>query len=193
MADGLALPQSARRYPAESVEIRLLADGRPLLIRPLAASDAELLQDFVRGLSTSARYQRFQSGLRELAPDLLERLLAVDYRGSMAFVALVFEHGRRQIVGEARYAPALDVAGATDFALAIADAWQRQGIGRMLFDRLLRYAARNGIARMQGDVLHDNAAMLGLARQFGFALRLHPDGAWLTRVEKTLGPLAIAA
>jgi acetyltransferase len=193
VADALVLPQRAPRYPAESVEIRLLAEGRPLLIRPLAASDAELLQDFVRGLSTTARYQRFQSGLRELAPDLLARLLAVDYRSSMAFVALVFEHGHRQIVGEARYAPALDGTGATDFALATSDAWQRQGIGRMLLDHLLRYAARNGISWMQGDVLHDNAAMLGLARQFGFALRLHPDGAWLTRVEKALDPCAVAA
>ena len=49
--------------------MRPLADGRPLLIRPLAARDAELLQDFVRGLSPTARYQRFQGGLRELAPD----------------------------------------------------------------------------------------------------------------------------
>lgn len=192
MADALALPQGVRRYPAESVEIRLLADGRPLLIRPLAAGDAEPLQDFVRGLSKTARHQRFQSGLRELAPDLLARLLAVDYRSSMAFVALVFEHGHGQIIGEARYAPALDAAGATDFALATADAWQRQGIGRMLLERLLRYAARSGISRMQGDVFHDNTAMLGLARQFGFALRMHPDGAWLTRVDKSLDARAAA-
>jgi acetyltransferase len=193
MADARVLPRCARRYPAESAQIRLLADGRPLLIRPLAPRDAGVLQDFVRGLSVTARYQRFQSALRELSPDLLERLLAIDYRSSMAFVAVVFEHGRGKIIGEVRYAPALEGSGATDFALAIADAWQRQGIGRLLFDHLLRYAERNGITRMQGDVLHDNRAMLVLARQFGFALRLHPDGAWLTRVEKTLEPRAVAA
>jgi len=38
-------------------------------------------------------------------------------------------------------------------------------------------------------VLQGNTAMLGLARQFDFALRRHPDGAWLARVERTLGAL----
>ena len=193
MTDAHVLARSVRRYPAESVEVRLLADGRPLLIRPLVAKDAELLQDFVRGLSVASRYQRFQNGLRELSPELLARLLAVDYRRSMAFVAIVFEHGYKRMIGEARYAPALDSSGATDFALVVSDSWQRQGIGRLLFDRLLQYAEHNGIAQIQGDVLHGNTAMLALARQFSFAPCRHPDGAWLTRVERKFNAMPIAA
>jgi acetyltransferase len=181
------------RYPADAVEVRPLADGRPLLIRPLAARDRDWLQDFVRGLSPSARYQRFQNGIRELAPGLLAQLMDVDYRASMALVAVVSEQGQQRIIGEARYAPALDGAGAAEFALAVADAWQGQGIGRLLFARLLQYAGRAGVAQMQGDVLHGNRAMLGLARRFGFAVREHPDGAWLTRVERTLQAIPIAA
>jgi len=193
MTDALALRRSAPRYPAQSVDVRIVADGRPLLIRPLAAKDGELLQDFVRGLSVSSRYQRFHNGIRELAPALLAQLMDVDYRASMAFVAVVSEHGQHRIIGEARYAGALEGSGAADFALAVADAWQGQGIGRMLFERLLKYAELQGIDRIQGDVLHDNRAMLGLARRFGFAARQHPDGAWLTRVERRLGPLLLAA
>ena len=193
MTDALVLRRGARPYPAESVEVRLLADGQPLLIRPLVAKDAELLQDFVRGLSAGSRYQRFQIGLRELSPDLLARLLAVDYRRSMAFVAVVSEHGYERMIGEARYAPALNSSGATEFALAVSDARRRQGVGRLLFDHLLQYAERNGIARIRGDVLHDNSAMLALARQFAFAPHRHPDGGWLTRVERTLGAMPIAA
>lgn len=184
---------TAGRYPADAVEVRPLAEGRPLLIRPLAARDRELLQAFVRGLSSTARYQRFQNGIRELAPGVLAQLMEVDYRASMAFVAVVSEHGQRRIIGEARYATALDGAGAAEFALAVADAWQGRGIGRLLFGRLLQYAQRAGIAQMQGDVLHDNRAMLGLARRFGFSARHHPDGAWLTRVERTLETMPVAA
>lgn len=181
------------RYPADAVEVRPLAGGRPLLIRPLAARDRDLLQDFVRGLSPTARYQRFQNGIRELAPGVLAQLMDIDYRASMALVAVVSEHGQRRIIGEARYARALDAPGAAEFALAVADAWQGQGIGRLLFARLLQYAQHAGVARMQGDVLHGNRAMLGLARRFGFAAREHPDGAWLTRVERRLDALPIAA
>jgi GNAT superfamily N-acetyltransferase len=173
---------SGPRYSADAVEVR-----------PLAARDRDLLQDFVRGLSPAARYQRFQNGIRELAPGALARLMDVDYRASMALVAVVSEQGQRRIIGEARYAPALDGSGAAEFALAVADAWQGQGIGRLLFEHLLGYAERAGVARMQGDVLHGNRAMLGLARRFGFAAREHPDGAWLTRVERTLETIPIAA
>lgn len=193
MTDAVALRPSALRYPAQSVDVRIAADGRPLLIRPLDAKDGELLQDFVRGLSASSRYQRFQGAVRELAPDLLKRLLDVDYGRRMAFAAVLYEHGHRRMIGEARYAPAHDAPGAVDFALAVSDGWQRQGIGRMLFERLLRYAELQGIDRIQGDVLHGNTAMVALARQFGFSARLHPDGAWLTRVECRLGPLPLAA
>jgi acetyltransferase len=183
----------ARRYPAETAEVRVLADGRPLLLRPLVAKDAELLQAFVHDLSPQSRYQRFQGGLNELAPELLAQLVDFDYRRSMAFAAVVFEHGTRRMIGEARYAPALDGSGAAEFALAVSDRWQGQGLGAALFDKLLRYAERNGVARMQGDVLHNNAAMLRLAKLSGFSPRRHPDGAWLTRVERTLGSFAIAA
>jgi GNAT superfamily N-acetyltransferase len=193
MTESPALMRSAPRYPAESVELRMLADGRPLLVRPLAAKDGELLQDFVRGLSVTARYQRFLGGVRELAPEVLQQLLSVDYGRRMAFAAVLFEHGHRRMIGEARYAPSLDGSGAVDFAIAVSDGWQRQGLGRLLLGRLLRYAASRGITQMQGDVLHNNRAMLALAEEFGFNLRRHPDGAWLTRVERTTGSLATAA
>ena len=147
----------------------------------------------MRDLSPQSRYQRFQGGLNELAPELLTRLMDVDYRRRMAFAAVVFEHGYRRMIGEARYAPALGGSGAAEFALAVSDRWQGQGLGAILFEKLLRHAERSGITRIHGDVLHNNAGMLRLARQFGFVPRRHPDGAWLTRVERTLGSFAIAA
>lgn len=193
MTDTAVIARSERSYPAGSVELRMAPDGCPLLIRPTTPKDAELLQDFVRGLSVASRYQRFQGALRELAPEVLKHLLSVDYRRSMAFAAILFEHGHRRMIGEARYAPALDGSGTADFALAVADDWQRQGVGRLLFGRLLRYAQGAGITRIQGDVLHGKPGMLGLAQQFGFVPRAHPDGAWLTRVERTLGAPSHAA
>ena len=193
MTDSVALRRIVSPYPAGAVEMRVLADGRPLLIRPLAARDAEPLQEFIRGLSPHSRYQRFQSTLHELPPALLAKLTNLDYRHSMAFAAIVFEHGHRRIIGEARYAPALDRQDAVEFGLAVSDAWQRQGLGRLLLDRLIQYAERSGIARIQGDVLHDNAGMLHLTRQLGFTARTHRDGAWLTRVERKLGSFAISA
>ncbi|MGQ0509660.1 MAG: GNAT family N-acetyltransferase [Betaproteobacteria bacterium] len=177
-------PVLAPGFPAESVELRVLPDGRPLLLRPLVPGDAERLQDFVRALSPASRYQRFQNGLRELSPGLLARMTDLDHAERMAFVAVLPGQGRERLVGEARYAPTLDRPGVAEFAVAVADDWQRRGIGAWLFDKLLGHAAASGIARLHGDVLHDNAAMIALARRRGFALRPHPDGARLLRVER---------
>ncbi len=189
----LAPAPAVGEYPADTVEMRVLADGRPLLVRPLIAKDSHLLHDFVHDLSPQSRYQRFQGSINDLAPDLLARLMDIDYRRSRVFAAVVFEHGTRRMIGEARYAPALDGSGAAEFALAVSDRWQGQGLGTLLFDKLLRHAEQSGVARVQGDVLHNNNDMLKLAKRFGFSPRRHPDGAWLTRVERNLGSFAVAA
>ncbi len=184
MAEPLARARLAPRFPSEAVELRAAHDGRPLLLRPLVAADAPLLQDFVRGLSPESRHQRFQNGLRELPPGLLAQLLDVDYGARMAFVAVLYERAGKRLVGEARYAPAIDRPGGAEFAIVVADDWQRRGLGARLFGKLLRHAADRGIARLHGDVLHDNVAMLALARRHGFRPRHHPDGGRLVRVER---------
>lgn len=164
-------------------DLRTLRGGHPVMIRPLMPQDAPLLQDFVRRLSPQSRRRRFQNAISELAPELLDLLLQLDHRSRAAFVALRVEHGGDRIIGEARYAPSEERPGASELALAVADEWQRHGLGTLLLDKLLRHAAASGIARIHGDVLQENTDMLRLLRSFGFAARRHPDGAWLVRME----------
>jgi len=45
MTELAVLARPGGRYPAESVELRMLPGGRPLLVRPTTAKDAELLQN----------------------------------------------------------------------------------------------------------------------------------------------------
>ena len=121
MTDVASLAPAARNYPASWAELRMLADGRPLLIRPTTAGDGDLLQEFVRGLSVPSRYQRFQGAIRELAPTVLENLLGVDYDRKMAFAAVLSEHGQQRMIGEARYAPALVVQNDKPALLTFSD------------------------------------------------------------------------
>ena len=172
-------------YPADTVEVRALSGGRPVVLRPLGPADAEMLQSFVRSLSPASRRLRFQTGLNELYPALLAQLTRVDHREHAAFAAVIYEGGIATMIGEARYAPSGERDGASEFAMAVADAWQHQGLGSALIDKLLRHARNSGIRLIHGDVLQENAGMLRLARRLGFRLRLHPDGAWLARA--TLG------
>jgi acetyltransferase len=171
----------ARTYPADTVEVRSLADGRPLILRPIGAADAALLQDFVRSLSPASRRLRFQTGLNELYPALLAQLTRIDHLEHAAFAAVIYERGVERMIGEARYAPSGEGDGSSEFAIAVADEWQHKGLGLALTEKLLRHARDSGIERIHGDVLQENTGMLRLARMLGFRMCLHPDGAWLAR------------
>lgn len=152
------------------------------MIRALGSDDAEQFQAFVRRLSPASRRQRFQTGLNELYPALLAQLTRIGGQGDASFVAVARENDREAIIGEARYAPSMEHAGATEFAVAVADDWQNVGLGTALIGRLVSEACRAGITRLYGDIQQENTGMLRLAKRLGFRPGPHPDGAWLARV-----------
>ena len=148
-----------------------LRDGRRVTVRPLEPAAAARFQQFIRDLSPAARTQRFHSAFREAPASLIRALIPDDHNGQVAWVAQ--ECAREgPIVAEARYATA---DGEAEFALAVADAWRRQGLGRALLSGLLRRAAVSGIRRVWGYVRRDNEPMLRLAANAGFELHISPD------------------
>lgn len=167
-------------------DLHRVAGRGPVLIRPLAPQDAARFQAFVRELSPHSRRLRFQNGVSELSPGLLDSLLRPGEPPAAAFVACAAGFAYEPIVGEARYARSLDQSDAVEIAFVVVDHWQRHGLGTALLARLLAHARRSGIRRVHGDALQDNAVALRLLRRFGFQARRHPEGAWLTRMELEL-------
>ncbi len=154
---------------------------RRIRVRPVGPGDAGAFDAFVRGLSPTACHHRFLLGLRELTPGLLRLLTQAPAPGQLGLVALVDGN----IVGEVRYAQ--DVRRSGDFAIAVADEWQRCGVGSWLLRDLVRRARVEGLERLIGEVAATNAAMLAFARKAGFGIRSHPADARLARVVLELG------
>ena len=75
--------------------------------------------------------------------------------------------GRQTLVADARYVVDATRRGA-EFALMVAGAWQRRGIGERAVAALQRAAAAAGLRWLYGSVLADNAPMLALMRHCGF-------------------------
>ena len=73
----------------------------------------------------------------------------------------------------------LEPSGAheVEVAVAVADAWQRHGIGRRLLLAALSWAERHGIERLRASMLSTNVAILGLLRSMGRAVTLSMPGA----------------
>lgn len=159
-----------------------------MTLRPLVPQDRAAFQAFVRGLSAGARLNRFLAPVRELAPASLAALTAPDQVRHVALVAV--EAGR--IVGESRYV-ALGASHRAEFALAVADAWQRQGIGARLLGALVGAARLAGLHALEGEVLGSNATMLEFVRRFGFRLRACPGDATLMLAERELERARLAA
>jgi RimJ/RimL family protein N-acetyltransferase len=168
----------AARYPTGLIQPVWLADGRRVLVRPVLPQDRDAEQAFVAGLSPASRFRRFHVGLRTLPPALLQKLTEIDHR---SHVALVAQPGSDDdgdveppIVADARYVRALD-DDVAEFAVAVADGWQRQGLGQQMLERLARHAARHGVRRLVGDVLVDNAPMIALVARLNGELQSRND------------------
>ena len=153
-------------------EILPLADGSLAVVRAVRPDDGPRLQAFIRGLSARSRYLRFFAAIAALSAAQLERFLHVDSRLGMALVALSGAQEDARIIAEARCMVDDEARGA-EFAIAVADEFQRKGLGTQLVRKLLAFAAAKGVRRLFGEVLVDNHAMIALVRRLGFRIRIN--------------------
>ena len=158
-------------YPVELIGEVTLPDGTTLLVRPIRPEDADLERDFVHGLSEQSRYYRFFYRLNELTPAMLARFTQVDYDRELALVAVQQQDGvsAQKFVGVARYIANPDRTSA-EFAVVVADAWQRRGVARVLMRGLIVCAKRRGFERLTGTILRVNEPMIAFARSLGFGV-----------------------
>jgi len=160
-------------YPAELESEFVARNGTRVQVRPIRPEDASREQRFVEGLSEQSRFFRFFYRMQQLTPAMLARFTQVDYDRELALIALVPDASGVEgtaIVGVARYIENADRASA-EYAVVVADAWHREGIGRALMHRLIAAARRKGLKRLEGVVLRENATMLQFVAQLGFTTR----------------------
>jgi acetyltransferase len=172
-------------YPAHLVSAWQPHEGPRVTLRPIRPEDAEMEQAFVQNLSAETRYFRFMDTLRELTPQMLVRFTQIDYDREMAFVAVVAGEDRETEVGVARYVANPDGASC-EFALVIADGWQRKGLGRRMMEQLIDVARARGLKTMIGHVLAENRGMLSLCQKLGFVVADSDEGPMVRRVTLAL-------
>lgn len=168
-------------YPVHLVSEWRAPDGTRVTVRPIRPEDAGVEKDFVKMLSPQARYFRFMSSIRELTPQMVARFTRIDYERDMAFVAITGDAGRdEKEIGVARFVTDPD-GRSCEFAIVIADEWQRSGLGRYMLARLIDVAQSRGLVVMTGEILARNQGMLRLARQLGFEIGQSPADPTLRR------------
>ena len=176
-----------RVYAPPAISSWQSPDGAVVTIRSTRPDDASIAQNFVRGLSPEARYFRFMGTVRELTPQMLSRFVGIDTASEVALAAVTSQDGRQRQLGECRFAVC---PGGHDceFAIAVSDAWQRQGLGQRLLSELIGIARLRGLRAVFGEVFATNAAMLALALKLGFRISASSEGWSVRRVSLALLP-----
>jgi acetyltransferase len=172
-------------YPTNLMERAQLPDGTDLVIRPIRPEDAEMEQQFVRGLSEQTKYFRFMQAIKELTPEMLVRFTQIDYDREMALIGVVTEEDGDVEVGVARYMsrPGGD---ACEFAIVVSDEWRGRGIGARLMRSLMQNARERGFRIMDGEVLTANTRMLALMQSLGFRIERDRQDPGIKLVAKAL-------
>ncbi len=173
-------------YPNNLIEEWMLPDGSAVTIRPIRPEDAEMEKAFFNKLSDESRYFRFMDTIRELSKPQLVRFTQIDYDRDMAFVAVQMdEEGKPEQIGVSRYVANPD-GETVEFALTVADSWQKRGLGRKLMQVLIDCARSKGFSAVVGEVLSDNTKMLNLMTSLGFKILTNPEDTSIKRVVKPL-------
>ncbi|MDD5035984.1 MAG: bifunctional acetate--CoA ligase family protein/GNAT family N-acetyltransferase [Methylococcaceae bacterium] len=172
-------------YPSHLLSHWQMADGSDITIRPIRPEDAEMEQEFVRGMSPESKYFRFMETLQELSREMLIRFTQLDYSRELAFIATLKKDTQEIEVGVARYFTNPD-GESGEIALAVADEWQNKGIGTRLMSCIIDAAKEKGFHSLQGEVLANNVKMLHLMSKLGFNQQKKLDEPGVVVVTKPL-------
>jgi GNAT superfamily N-acetyltransferase len=152
-----------------------LKDGRRALIRPIQRDDVDRNAAFLDSLSPPSKHFLFLGGIARLSDEALRRLCDPDYTRDMAYVALSAHSGNAQRqIGVCRYA-GNDAKRGAEISVAVADDWQRCGLGKQLLMHLVDYARAHGVTRLYSMDSLANTRMRKLARDLGFSEQTDPD------------------
>ena len=160
--------------PLPPVDLAVECDGHPcrLTLRPIRPDDAPRLGALFGTMSPNTRRQRFHCATRGPSVAALQAMSCVDVEHCSAWVVSRWDGEDEALVGEGRWhRDAHNPAGdSAEFAIAVVDNLQHQGVGRRLMRTLEMDAAARGVRCLHGDVLSDNAAMLALMQRCDYVL-----------------------
>ncbi|OHB80215.1 MAG: GNAT family N-acetyltransferase [Planctomycetes bacterium RBG_16_64_10] len=159
-------------YPEEFVATRQLADGVPVMLRPIKPEDEPMWHHLLGSCSPESLRYRFSGAFKQTTHEMATRFCFIDYDREIGIVAEVTEDRQRRLIGVGRLVADVDHVTA-EFAILVADRWHGRGIGGQLTDYCLEVAKQWGVRRIVAETATDNAPMLHLFRSRGFDVNVN--------------------
>jgi len=164
-----------RPYPEKYVNNTHLADGTPVLLRPIKPEDEPLWLEMLGSCSKESIYSRFRYNFHFDSHEVATQFCYIDYAREVAIVAEIEVDGNKKLIGVGRLIanPDLDVA---EYAILITDAWQKKDLGNMLTKYCVDICLDVGMKKVVAETTADNKPMIAVFRKNGFGVEFHPGG-----------------
>jgi acyl-CoA hydrolase/GNAT superfamily N-acetyltransferase len=150
-------------YPVEIEHFKKFGDLE-LFFRPAKATDERLLQEFLYQLSEKSVYQRFFHKMKAFPHDLAQEMVSIDYNGNMGVIGILGSPGNERIVAHGHWMRNVDDSTA-EVAFAVADKYQRRGIGTHLLKHLMRLSKEKGVHGFEATVISGNIGMMNVFKK----------------------------
>ena len=157
-------------YPKAYTKTISLKNGQVATLRSIRPEDEPLEMELFNCLSEQSLYQRFFRFITKPSHSMLSRLTNIDYDREIAIVAEVEEAGKRKLVGVVRLVGDAWQERA-EYAIIIADAWQKLGLGNQMTNFILDIAKKRQLKTIYADVLTFNTSMIRMFEKRGFELK----------------------
>ncbi|HET9715534.1 MAG TPA: GNAT family N-acetyltransferase [Pseudolabrys sp.] len=165
----------------------VLRDGQKALIRPLRPEDADLYPDFLAEVTPDDLRLRFFAPMRELRPELIDKLVHYDPKRAMAFIAI--EETTKSMLGVVRLHD--DPNGNSgEFAILVRSRLKGRGLGWLMMKHMIAYAREKNLQMIHGQVLAENSTMLLMCAELGFSITDDPEEHGVKRVTLPLHELS---
>jgi RimJ/RimL family protein N-acetyltransferase len=149
-----------------------LRDGEKVLLRPLKPEDAALYPDFLSEVTSDDLRLRFFAPMRQVAPELIDKLVHYDPGKAMAFIAIAEARGR--MLGVVRLHDEPD-GESGEFAILLRSRLKGHGLGWLMMKHMIANAKEKGLRTVRGQVLSENLTMLQMCQELGFHIADDPN------------------
>jgi len=163
-----------RPYPETYVRKVELRDGTEVTLRPIKPEDEPLWMDLLASCSKESIYSRFRYFFHWQSHEVATRYCHIDYDREIAIVAEITEAGKRKLLGVGRLIADPDHEE-VEYAVLIADAWQKKELGSILTDYCLEIAAKWNLKRIVAQTTTDNSRMISVFKKRGFRITIGDD------------------
>jgi len=146
-------------------------------LRTIRPADHDRLRRFYSGLSEESRVARFLGAAPSIPDETMAHFCGPDHGHREGIVAATADG---TVVGHVCIEP-MD-AHQAEFAVAVADGWQRRGIGRAMCLAAIGWAQRHGITQLTATMWSRNGAVIGLIRSLGLPTSFSVSGSGVVSV-----------